>query len=48
MRDLVIEKMLEKRVPLTQPGYLTFAYMDGRTLDDLGLEELARLPPEFL
>ncbi len=47
MNDCVVKKLLQLGSPLTQQNYLSLAYWDDRTIDDLGPEELAELPEDF-
>lgn len=45
--DIVLEKMLKEKVPLTQRNYITLAFWDKRSIEELGAEERADLPDGF-
>ena len=45
--NCVVKMLLELGSPLTQQNYLSLAYWDDRTIEDLGPEELAELPEDF-
>jgi hypothetical protein len=46
--DIVIQKMLQLKMPITQRGYLTLAYFgDKHSVTELDAEELAELPEGF-
>jgi hypothetical protein len=46
--DIVLEMMIEQKMPITQRGYLTLAYFgDKHSIEELEDEELAMLPEGF-
>ncbi len=46
-KDIVLEKMIREKIPLTVENYVHLAYMGSKTFDELEAEELAELPEIF-
>jgi hypothetical protein len=46
--DIIVQTMLQEKIPLTQRGYLALAYWgDKNSIDELVAEERAYLPEGF-
>lgn len=45
--DAIIQKMIQKNIPITIENYIELAYWGEKTFKDLGPEELAELPEIF-